>query len=96
MRFGFALRLMGAVADRKVLRASALRAEAAGLDSIWVPDHIAIPPDETSGSNGRYLGPLTSLSWLAAATERIHLGTGVLILPSRRALRRFGRLPSIA
>jgi probable F420-dependent oxidoreductase len=77
---------MGAASERNVLRTSAERAEAAGLDTIWVPDHIAIPPDDTEGSDGRYLDPIASLAWLAAATERIHLGTAVLILPYRPAL----------
>ena len=86
MRFGFAIRLMGEAAVGSILRESAERAEAADLDTLWVPDHIAIPPDETEGSGGRYLDPLTSLAWLAAATRRIRLGTGVLILPYRPAL----------
>jgi probable F420-dependent oxidoreductase len=86
MRFGFALRLMGRAARADVLRESAQRAEAAGLDTLWVPDHIAIPPDQTEGSGGRYLDPLGSLAWLAAATNRIGLGTAVLILPYRPAL----------
>ena len=86
MRFGFALRLMGTAANARTLRESARRAEEAGLDALWVPDHIAIPPDDTEGSGGRYLDPLTSLAWLAAATERIHIGTAVLILPYRPPL----------
>ena len=86
MRFGFALRLMGTAANAGVLRESARRAERAGLDALWVPDHIAIPPDDTEGSGGRYLDPLTSLAWLAAATERIRIGTAVLILPYRPPL----------
>ena len=86
MRFGFALRLMGTAANAGVLRESARRAEQAGLDALWVPDHIAIPPDDTEGSGGRYLDPLTSLAWLAAATERIRIGTAVLILPYRPPL----------
>ena len=86
MRFGFALRLMGTAANAGVLRESALRAEAAGLDTLWVPDHIAIPPDETEGSNGRYLDALSSLAWLAAATDRIRLGTAVLVIPYRATL----------
>ena len=86
MRFGFALRLMGTAAEASILRESALRAESAGLDTIWVPDHIAIPPDETEGSGGRYLDPLASLAWLAAATRTIHLGTAVLVVPYRPAL----------
>ncbi|MFK7898038.1 MAG: TIGR03619 family F420-dependent LLM class oxidoreductase [Myxococcota bacterium] len=86
MRFGFSLRLMGAAANRNVLRKAAESAEAAGLDTIWVPDHIAIPPDDTEGSDGRYLDSIASLAWLAAATENIHLGTAVLILPYRPPL----------
>jgi probable F420-dependent oxidoreductase len=86
MRFGFALRLMGASANASVLRESARRAEAAGLDALWVPDHIAIPPDDTEGSGGRYLDALTSLAWLAAATDHIRIGTSVLVAPYRPAL----------
>lgn len=86
MRFGIALRLMGPAAEARILGESARRAEAAGLDAIWVPDHIAIPPDQTEGSNGRYLDPLTSLAWLAATTERIRIGTAVLVVPYRPAL----------
>ncbi len=86
MRFGIALRTMGKAATGTVLRESALFAESADLDTLWVPDHIAIPPDDAEGSGGRYLDPLASLAWLAAATSRIHLGTAVLILPYRPAL----------
>ncbi|MEM9177949.1 MAG: TIGR03619 family F420-dependent LLM class oxidoreductase [Myxococcota bacterium] len=86
MRFGFALRLMGAAANAEVLRESARRAEDAGLDALWVPDHIAIPPDDAEGSEGRYLDPLTSLAWLAASTERIRIGTAVLVVPYRPIL----------
>ena len=86
MRFGIALRTMGRAATGEILRTSALRAESAALDTLWIPDHIAIPPDDAEGSGGRYLDPLATLAWLAAATSRIHLGTAVLILPYRPAL----------
>lgn len=86
MRFGIALRTMGEAATGEILRASAHAAEAAALDTLWIPDHIAIPPDDAEGSNGRYLDPFAALAWLAAATTRIHLGTAVLILPYRAAL----------
>ena len=86
MRFGIALRTMGTAATGAILRESASRAESAGLDTLWIPDHIAIPPDDAEGSGGRYLDPLSTLAWLAAATSRIHLGTAVLILPYRPAL----------
>ena len=53
----------------------ARKMEASGLHSIWVGDHIAfhIPVVES----------LTLLSFCAAATERIELATGVLLLPLR-------------
>jgi len=86
MKLGMAIRVMGEAAHRDTLLACALRAEAAGLDDLWVSDHVAIPPDDAEGSNGRYLDPLATLAWLAAKTERIGLGTAVLILPYRPAL----------
>ena len=86
MRFGFALRSMGAAANAEVLREATQRAEEAGLDTVWVQDHIAIPPDDTEGSDGRYLDPLTTLAWLAATTPRIHVGTAVLVVPYRPTL----------
>jgi probable F420-dependent oxidoreductase len=51
------------------------RIEAAGLDSIWVGDHVSfhIP----------ILESMTLLAFLAAATERVRLCTGVYLLPLR-------------
>jgi len=56
------------------------------MADVWVQDHIAIPPDDAEGSEGRYLDPLTALAWLAGGTTQIGLGTAVLILPYRPAL----------
>ncbi len=86
MQLGMAVRVMGVQSDRETLVACARAAEAAGLDEIWIADHIAIPPDDAEGSDGRYLDPLTTLSYLAAKTERIGIGTAVLILPYRPPL----------
>ena len=86
MHIGAGLRNMGAQSTPDIMAACARAAEAAGLESIWVVDHIAIPPDDAEGSNGRYVDPLISLAWLAGATRRIRLGVGVLILPYRAAL----------
>ena len=49
MRFGIALRTMGTAATGEILHASARLAERAGLDTLWIPDHIAIPPDDAAG-----------------------------------------------
>jgi probable F420-dependent oxidoreductase len=86
MKLGLVLRTMGEQSTRETLLASARAAEAAGLDELWVVDHVAIPPDDAEGSGGRYLDPLTALAWLAGATERIGLGTAVLVVPYRPAL----------
>ena len=83
---GILVRNMGPQADARTLRECALLAEQAGLDHLWVVDHLAIPPDDAEGSGGRYLEPLTALAWLAGATTRIGLGVGVLIAPYRPPL----------
>ena len=86
MKLGIALRNMGPQSTRKLVVECARAAEAAGLHDLWVVDHIAIPPDDAEGSEGRYLDPLATLAFLAGVTRRIGLGTSVLILPYRPAL----------
>ncbi len=86
MKLGVSVRTMGPQSSVETLVACARAAEDAGLDDLFVPDHIAIPPDDAEGSDGRYLDPLATLAFLAGQTERIGLGTGVLILPYRSAL----------
>lgn len=86
IRLGTVLRTMGEQSTRETLLACARAAEAAALDEVWVVDHVAIPPDDAEGSGGRYLDPLVALGWLAGATERIGLGTAVLVVPYRPAL----------
>ena len=86
MKLGAVVRNMGPESTRELIVACARGAERAGLDDVWVVDHIAIPPDDAEGSGGRYLDPLATLAFLAGATERIGLGTAVLILPYRPAL----------
>jgi len=86
MKLGMYLRNMGPQSTRAAILECARAAEDAGIDDLWVADHIAIPPDQSEGSGGRYLDPLATLAFLAAATSRIGLGTGVLVLPYRPPL----------
>ena len=86
MELGLYVRNMGPQSARGTLLDCARAAEQAGIDHLWVADHIAIPPDQAEGSGGRYLDPLATLAFLAAATDRIRLGTGVLVLPYRPRL----------
>jgi probable F420-dependent oxidoreductase len=65
-------------------------AEAAGFDSLWVADHVVLPdpplPERPMAPDMRLLDPVVALTYLAAHTSRIKLGTGVIILPQRQAL----------
>ena len=86
MNIGTTIRVMGEQSTPTLLRQCAIAAEQAALHSLWIVDHIAIPPDDAEGSGGRYMDAPTTLAWLAAHTSRIRLGTSVLVLPYRPAL----------
>lgn len=86
MRLGLFLRNAGPAATPELIARSAGVAEAAGLDDLWVFDHIAIPPDQAEGSGGHYLDPLATLAYVAGITQRIGLGVAVLVLPYRPPL----------
>ena len=86
MKIGINIRVMGPQSSRNTIASILKQAEAAGVESAWIVDHIAIPPDEAEGSGGRYLDPLTSLAWMAGQTQSILIGTSVLILPYRPKL----------
>ncbi len=51
-------------------------ADAAGLDTVWVNDHL-IQADPTSTAGTEMLEAYTTLGFLAAQTERVRLGTMV-------------------
>jgi probable F420-dependent oxidoreductase len=59
-----------------------------------VSDHIAIPAAQDYPSPYLY-DPLLSLAWAAAATERVGLGTSVLVLPQHHALAVANSLASL-
>jgi probable F420-dependent oxidoreductase len=87
MQLGINIRTMGESSTREIIAAAALAAEECpAVSDVWIPDHIAIPPDDAEGSGGRYLDPLATLAYLAALTSRVRIGTSVLVLPYRPAL----------
>lgn len=66
----------------------AVRAETLGLDSVWASDHIFnVGYVRERIGNRPYYDPLTILTYIAAKTERIALGTSVLVLPYRHPMR---------
>jgi probable F420-dependent oxidoreductase len=66
--------------------AVARHAEGYGFESFYVPEHIALYPGAKVGPvefppSLPIVDPLETLSFVAAATDRILLGTAVLLLP---------------
>ena len=87
MRLGVVVRNMGPQSTPETIAAVARAVEATpAISDLWVVDHIAIPPDDAEGSEGRYLDPLATLAFLAGMTTRVGLGTGILVLPYRPPL----------
>ena len=89
MRYGIALRTYeahGDLAHAGALVSTARLAEDLGYDSIWAADHITVPNDDLARLGERWLSPLVLLSYLAAHTSRIRLGTDVLVIPYRHPL----------
>jgi probable F420-dependent oxidoreductase len=86
MRMGMLLRNSGPVANADFIAGCARAGDAAGLDDLWVLDHVAIPPDDAEGSGGRYVDALATLAYVAGVTTRVGLGTSVLVVPYRAAL----------
>jgi probable F420-dependent oxidoreductase len=61
------------------------RAEELGYHSVWGNDHITPPAyvREDYEAPPRWFEPLITLAYVAAKTERIRLGTAILVLPLR-------------
>lgn len=70
--------------------AAARLAEELGFDSVWSGEHVVVPSPWQAPSpmqpTDPILDPLVHLGFLAAATERLLLATGIIILPQRNPL----------
>ena len=64
----------------------ATKAEALGLDGVFVPDHILAKPATTQHYGGHWPDPFSLLAFLAGRTRRIALGASVIVLPYRNPL----------
>jgi probable F420-dependent oxidoreductase len=65
-------------------------AEELGFDSVWAGEHVVLPdprvPPSPMEPGDPILDPLVHLAFVAAATERVLLATGIVILPQRNPL----------
>jgi probable F420-dependent oxidoreductase len=86
--------------DPDKLVAYAQHAEVCGFEALYLPEHIVLYPDAMVGSTVippslPFADPLDCLSFVAAATQRILLGTGALLLPYHHPVVLAKRLATI-
>ena len=82
MQFGVALPHFSRMASRKAVLTTAREAEALGFDSVWTTDHVLMAADQPE-PYGTILEAFITLTYVAAVTERVRLGTSVIVLPQR-------------
>ncbi|WJK35500.1 TIGR03619 family F420-dependent LLM class oxidoreductase [Solwaraspora sp. WMMA2065] len=100
MRFAvsYSTPLHGTDPDRLI--GYAQHAEACGFEGLYVPEHVVLYPGATVGAVEMpptlpYADPLDLLAFVAAATDRLLLGTGVLLLPYHHPVVLAKRLATI-
>ena len=106
MKVGISLPQLGPQALPENLVAVARRAEELGYDSVWVLERLLWPlaPKEPypAAPDGRLpetyqsvLDPLETLTFVAAHTAKVQLGTSVLVLPYHTPIQLARRLASL-
>ncbi|MEY2433911.1 MAG: hypothetical protein QOC92_3636 [Acidimicrobiaceae bacterium] len=94
MRVGIHLPQYGRVASAKAITRAAQHAEELGFADVWVSDHIVHPAEQSYPSPHLY-DPIVTLTWAAACTTRVNLGTSVLVVPMHNPLELANILASI-
>ena len=87
MKFGIKLHHSGPGASAGYMKQWAQFAETLGYHLIMTADHIALTEEVLEEYPAPYYEPFTNLAWLAAHTERIELGTTVIVVPYRNPLQ---------
>lgn len=90
--FGIKLPNLSPIASRDAIVQTARASEQAGLDAVWASDHVVFARStEHRAERRRFpvpfdtpaVDPLVALSVVAGATERVLLGTSVVVLANR-------------
>src|ERR1700738_3341801 len=95
MDIGLFVPLSALNANAEFLRILGPAVEERGFESIWAPEHVVLFDNYESrypySSDGKFPGggdtglldPLTALTYLAAMTDRVRLGTAICLVPQR-------------
>jgi probable F420-dependent oxidoreductase len=90
MKYGLFSMNMDACSEPKGAARIARVAEDAGFESLWAGEHVVLPdpriPPSPMNPEDPILDPVIALTFLAAHTRRVRLGTGIIILPQRNPL----------
>ena len=81
MEIGISISNYGELPSRNFLKDAALEIENNELDSIWTSDHIIVP--KTDKPWNRVFETITTLGFLASITNRVKLGTSIVLIPLR-------------
>lgn len=82
MKFGLASVNSNSGSHPETLASLARAAEREGFDSVWAGGHPFLSETQTRiPPTTRMLDPIVALSFVAGQTQKIRLGTGVLLLP---------------
>ncbi len=82
MKIGIAVPNFGAFAGVEQITEIAVLTEELRYDSLWVSDHVVLPASHKVFGD-TFFDPLVTLAYIAGSTNRIELGTSVIILPYR-------------
>lgn len=80
MRFGIHLAQFGRALTPDSIQRSAIEAERLGFADVWVSDHIVVPTSQEYPAP-MLADPLVALSFAAAVTDSVGIGTNVLVGP---------------
>jgi probable F420-dependent oxidoreductase len=86
MKLGVNLRNYGPNASPDALLRWVRFAEGSGFDLAMMSDHVVLTPDVMELYPPPFYDPFTTLAWLGAATERLLLGTTVVLVPYRHPM----------
>src|SRR5579863_6725845 len=86
MRLGIHLPQIGRKASPDGIKRAAMQAESLGFADVWTSEHIITPAGAMYPPSPNFYDPVITLTWAAAFTQRVRLGTSVLVLPMRHPL----------